>query len=184
MRAFLGIELSDEIKECYRRFESEGRLRYRELRWVRPENIHLTVRFLGESDDLQVVKVRQEVEAVTSTVVRFRMRLGAPGIFGSGRAPRTLWLGVDDGEDELSALAGGVEAAVRRAGFSPERQPWTPHLTLARNPKGSTAKGWQEALVASGLVGLSSVVEGVTLFESLLLLKGPVYTKVWTASLV
>jgi 2'-5' RNA ligase len=183
MRAFLAVELSDEIKESYRRFVDEGRRRWRELRWVRVESAHLTIRFLGETSGKQAEKLRAELEAASAALRPFRIALGAGGAFASRRVPRVLWLGVEGGKEDLSRVAREAEAAARRAGFAAERRPWNAHLTLARNPKGAAVDGWEEAAAASGLPGLSQEVDGITLFSSQLLPQGSVHTRVWRAAL-
>ena len=183
MRAFLAVELSDEIKECFGRFQSEGERRHHGIRWVRAENVHLTLRFLGETDDRRVEKLRVEVEACLSAMTAFNLTLGGPGQFGPDAGPRTLWFGIEAGQAALAALARGVETAARKVGFPAEKRPWVPHLTVGRNPKKMRVDGWQDAAMASGLVGLSSRVDGITLYSSVLRRGGPVYTAVWKAPL-
>lgn len=99
------------------------------LRWVRADGLHLTVRFVGNTDEPTAGAVREALRAVRA--VPFEVELGALGTFG-GRNASVLWLGVARGSDGLAGLAAGCETAVRAAGVAPEDRPFRPHLTLAR----------------------------------------------------
>lgn len=114
--------LAGYLEECSRRAPRH--------RWVAPDSLHLTLRFLGSvsAETLSVVGAGlREIQFEPFTV-----ELGERGAFG-GRAPRVIWLGVRQGRAALSALASRIEDVCRRAGLSPESRVFNPHLTLARS---------------------------------------------------
>ncbi len=109
------------------------------LSWVKPENLHLTIRFLGDLGDSGVRRVCDSVESSAAPVVAPVARLGGLGAFPNIARPRVLWVGLAEGADEVTALARTVNEALNRKGFDPPDKPVRPHLTLARVRDG--AKG-------------------------------------------
>jgi RNA 2',3'-cyclic 3'-phosphodiesterase len=101
------------------------------FRWVAPDSLHLTVRFLGRVEAGPLDSLAAALRSLT--VEPFPVSLGGPGTFGRGSAVRVVWLGLAAGNDELSRLAAEVEARSAAVGFEPEARPYHPHLTLARS---------------------------------------------------
>jgi len=114
------------------------------LRWVRPESIHLTLKFLGATHANRVAAIAQALQEAASVSAAHRLQVAGLGLFG-GRRPRVLWAGLDGDVDAVSRCAARVDAALARCGFAPERQPFAPHLTLARLRDRATAQD-REAL--------------------------------------
>ncbi len=131
MRTFIAIELPGPIQEEISRVTGELRSYFPGVRWSNPENIHLTLRFLGEIDPAQLDLLKKAVDEAASQVSGIRLNVENIGFFGSKSNPRVIWLGLND-SSELSALAGKVEKAVEEAGFGKADKPFRPHLTLAR----------------------------------------------------
>jgi 2'-5' RNA ligase len=142
-------------------------------RWQEEEQLHLTLRFVGEVDR----HVARDVDAALSAVhhPRFAIALAGLGSFDRRGEPVTLWAGVAP-QEPVKALHKKIDQALIRAGLEPERRAYTPHITLARLPRGSgPVRG---AVETSG--GLSSppfAVEEFSLFESRPTPEGPVYTR-------
>jgi RNA 2',3'-cyclic 3'-phosphodiesterase len=103
-----------------------------EVRWVSMDGLHLTVRFLGATDPARVAGVAAAVDAVASNVAPFRVTIGGAGAFPSAARPRTLWLGVGDGQAELANMAAHLDEVLVRGGWSHDDRPFRAHLTLAR----------------------------------------------------
>ena len=183
IRTFLAVEMAPPIKEAYGKVHESLRARHRGLRWVRPENLHLTLRVLGSTPEDRLPARREKVEAVARRGCPFRLTIGLPGCFGSKRSPRVVWLGIGDGAGELASLARGLEEAAVKLGFEPEGRPWSAHLTLARNDGGGPSLGWEEELTSCGLTGLGEDVDHVTLLESQIRPGGAIYTPLWEARL-
>jgi 2'-5' RNA ligase len=183
LRTFLAVEMPGPIKDAYGKLHEGWRARHRGLRWVRPENLHLTLRFLGTTPENRLDAIRKKVEAVARRGHPFRLTIGPPGCFGSRRSPRVVWLGVAAGAEDLAALAPGLEKAAVALGYPPEGRPWSAHLTLARSQAGGPIPGWEEDLASSGLPGLVADVDRVTLFASRIQPGGAVHHALWEARL-
>lgn len=99
-------------------------------RWVPPENLHLTLRFLGGLEPAALAQLRSELGAVRGQP--FQIALDGRGAFGPRRAPRVVWLGLGQGADGCARMAEAVETACHAVGLEPESRPFHAHLTLAR----------------------------------------------------
>ena len=183
IRAFLAVPLNDAMRARYAAHHAEALRRYPKLRWVRPENVHVTLRFLGESSEETLERLRAVTQPALSRLKPFQLSLGAPGAFGPRPQPRTLWIGLEKGAEEMKALAGILEAIARNLGFEPDEKPWSPHITVARNPDHTAAEGCIDFLASSGLSGMALEVADATLFSSNLLPGGPKYATLWKARL-
>ncbi len=130
LRLFVGIPFPDDVRASLDTL-CNG---LHGVRWVRPENFHLTLRFVGEVDETTA----EDLDATLSGIhaPRFEMALGEIGCFEGGRTVRAIWAGVER-SPLLEHLHGKVESAAVRAGLPPETRKFRPHVTLAR-PHGLT----------------------------------------------
>lgn len=132
IRGFVAVLLPDDVRARLAATAAELRPRAPKLAWVRTDNLHLTLRFLGAVDPGALQRVREAV-AVAATAVRpFTATLGGLGGFPPGRAPRVVWAGVLGGRDELAALHAALEAALVARGIPGESRAFHAHVTLAR----------------------------------------------------
>lgn len=129
VRTFVALPLPESSQRSLKGFEDHwrGRLHSR-LSWTRPGNWHLTLRFLGEVEDMEGVV--RALHAVRQEPGQFQP--AGAGFFPSRRRPRVAWLGVKQGQEQVMRLAARVSAALETAGFAPEGRQFRPHLTLAR----------------------------------------------------
>jgi 2'-5' RNA ligase len=133
IRAFFAAELSPGAREqAAKAIESLRALLGDEARWVQPEKLHLTLKFLGDFDADQVPKLAQRVAGKLVGESPFDVELGGLGAFPSARAARVVWLGVGAGVAPLARLARKTDAAAARLGVPRERRPYRGHLTLGR----------------------------------------------------
>ena len=114
------------------------------LRWVRPDSIHLTLKFLGATDAGRVATITSALQKAASECAAGDLRVEGLGLFG-GRRPRVLWAGLGGDVEAIRHCASRVDLALSACGFAPERQPLTPHLTLARMRDRATTRD-REAL--------------------------------------
>src|SRR5262245_45595704 len=120
--------MAPTIRELYAR-ECEGwRKSFPQLRWVAAENLHLTLRFFGETPEATVEELRKRVEAMARDAEPFRLTVGEAGCFGSRTAPRVLWLETIAAGPTLARVQPLCETAAIDLGFEPEGRPWRPHL--------------------------------------------------------
>ena len=139
VRSFVAVLLPDRMRAGLAAVSAELRGQTRGLAWVRADNLHLTLRFLGEIEPGILEQVRDAVVAAATAVAPFTVSLGGLGGFPSGRAPRVLWASVAAGGAELGTLYAALEAALVVRGMPGESRPFHPHVTLARarDPRGA-----------------------------------------------
>jgi 2'-5' RNA ligase len=136
LRLFIAVELPDHwitaLIEAAHMLRRQGLER---LRWVRPEGVHLTLKFLGNVEQERVAAIEGAMSAAARGVAPFTLTLGGAGVFGRPGRPRVVWAGVDGELASLTRLWQAVERHVGPLGFPPERERFSPHLTLARVPE-------------------------------------------------
>ena len=130
-RLFVAIELPDEIGELAAAIKAMLETELRGARWVAPANIHMTLNFLGDSQESQIAGIESALKAALATVGRFAGVTKDIGAFPSARRAQVLWLGVEEKPD-FQALYTAVEVALRPLGFIAQRRDFRPHITLAR----------------------------------------------------
>jgi 2'-5' RNA ligase len=141
MRIFVGIDLDDALRAKIARL-LEGVSGFApEARWVRPESLHITLKFIGEQKPEEVEPITQRLRSVHS--VQFEIRLAGYGFFPTPKAPRVFWIGIHAGP-ELAALAKKIDAATGELGIPREEREFSPHLTLARAGGRSGDPKWRK----------------------------------------
>ena len=132
LRLFVAIELPGEVREALGRLQHELQRRGLEkLRWVRPESIHLTLKFLGETQAEKVPAIQDALARAAGPGKPDQVTLGGLGMFGNRRSPRVLWIGVQS-VPEVFELYTRIADELSGQGFPREQRPFSPHLTLAR----------------------------------------------------
>lgn len=110
--------------------EWRAALREERIRWVRPENLHVTVEFFGETDDGRIPELERALAQAARRTPPFALKIGGLGTYGNLRHPRVLWAGIESAG--LQGLHDRVEASLRETGWTPEPRAFAPHLTLGR----------------------------------------------------
>ena len=132
VRTFIALVIPDEWKEYLGKIEGDLMRLMTGLSWVKAENLHVTLRFLGDLGDSGVRRAGEAAGRGAKGHAAFTARLGAPGAFPSMNRPRVLWTGLTEGRDEAIALAKSVNQSLDHGGFGPADKPFKPHITLAR----------------------------------------------------
>jgi len=132
VRAFVALELGVEVRRAIEKLIASLRPRVPGARWVRPEGVHLTLRFFGDTPPDRIDQLRPALAAAASGCEPFEAQIADLGTFpGPGKPPRVLWLGIRVPPPAL-ALQAACERAAVAAGFPAEERPFRGHLTLAR----------------------------------------------------
>ncbi len=152
----------------------------RDVSWVRPANLHFTVRFLGECDEAAAAAAAEAVHEAAGSHAAFPIALGALGAFPDAARARVLWAGLAAGEAALTALAASAEAALARRDFRPEARAFTPHLTLGRV---RVPSDWRQALAAAPRLDARFEAASLRLVQSTLAPGGSRYEVVTEARL-
>ena len=130
MRLFVALVIPSAVRESLAAFLTQLRAISREPRWVRPENLHVTLKFLGEVPDARVETIRAALGNVRSNEP-VNLDFRCLGFFPNDKHPRVFWVGID-ASPNLMQLVSDVEAAAEDCGVPREQHPFSPHLTLAR----------------------------------------------------
>jgi len=147
-RLFVAVPVPPETRGAVRALIEPVRAQPfgRAVRWVHLDTLHLTLRFIGDTDAERVAEVRAAARDAAEGQARFTVRLSRAGSFPPrARKIRALWIGIAAGADELAAIAGGVDAALRSRGWEPDARPYRPHVTVGR----TDSAGIREAALAS-----------------------------------
>ena len=180
MRVFIAIDIDEVVRKDLADLQSElqGKvdIRRSDAKWVNPNNVHLTLKFLGEIKDAQVVEVCNITKEVAARHGNFDIEIGRVGHFG-GKSARVLWVGAGHDCAELLRLQQELEARLAEAGLPKESRKYSGHLTLCRvrNPKA----GFKLAELAGQYrdFKLGTIpAHAVTVYQSELTPSGPVYT--------
>jgi RNA 2',3'-cyclic 3'-phosphodiesterase len=177
-RSFFAVELSREITEGVRRIQGGLRERLAGVSWVRPEGIHLTLKFLGDVDPERTEGIASKAEACVKAIGTFFIGVKGCGGFPNPRNPRVIWIGVEEPSGLLKELQARLEQGMEEMGFTREGRGYTPHLTVGRLRSGKGKGEVAQALEAMRDSNLGSMeVREVCLFRSLLKPTGAEYTK-------
>jgi 2'-5' RNA ligase len=185
IRSFLAFELPVNIKKTVLKVAGEIRDTDLDVRWVKVENIHLTMVFLGNVTREGIEGIQEEVRNVCSEYGSFDIALKRMGCFPNRRRPRILWLGLEGDIERMSHFRNGLQRALKAFGIKEEKRPFKPHLTLGRFRSSRKMGSWLEELLSEYAV-LESPVETLNqlhLFKSDLKPGGAVYTKLKSWSL-
>jgi len=138
IRTFIAIEIPDDVKSKMREVQDVLRKSGADVGWVRPEGVHLTLKFLGNVEAGRIGELMASVSAAVSGTGPFELIVGGIGVFPNERSLRVVWLGLGGGMDALASLYEKVEAVCETLGFKRESRPFRPHLTLGRvkSPRG------------------------------------------------
>jgi len=180
MRVFIAIDIDEVIRQdladLQNELQSKADIKKSDAKWVNPQNVHLTLKFLGEIKDAQVVDVCNITKEVAGRHEKFKIDYETVGYFG-GRSARVLWVGVGPARDQLLALQQDLEGQLAKAGWPREDRKFSGHLTLCRvrNSKaGFTLAELTEEYKDFSLGTISA--DSVCVYESELTPKGPIYT--------
>jgi len=185
IRTFISIDVGEEIRERLVSLQQNLALVEPEVKWVEPENLHLTLLFLGEVDQRETIDICRAAQKALHDMPAFVMSVEAAGCFPNIRRPRTLWVGVGKGAEEVCAVHDAIEKPLLEMGnYRRETRGYTPHVTLGRvksdRPSDALAKALQKHQTwSAGEV----TVEDVCVMSSVLGQDGPTYTVLGRARL-
>ncbi|MDD5134087.1 MAG: RNA 2',3'-cyclic phosphodiesterase [Phycisphaerae bacterium] len=178
MRLFIAIDIDDSVLVSVAKLQEQVKDRMKNrngLKWVGPELMHLTLKFLGEVDETRIEEITDAITIVCLEKKIFEFRLSVIGSFG--RPAKVLWLGSAEQNAELAALAESIEQGLSELGFEKETRPFSAHLTLARIKDNGVDKNLRRIVSDFEKIKPMTVkVDSVCLYKSQLTSDGPVYT--------
>jgi 2'-5' RNA ligase len=176
IRSFLAFDLENETVR--QRLAAAQKLLVQtgaDLKLVEPQNIHMTIRFLGDITLSMVEKVFEEMQKVQ--FAPFDVRISGLSVFPDLRYPRVVWAGITEGADQLKNVFSQLEPRLRGLGFTPDPKGFSPHLTIARVKSGKNKAQLAEFVTKNASYDFGTVkAECLRLKKSELTPKGPVYS--------
>lgn len=183
MRLFFATSIAPDAVRAVTELQKALRKRWGDpgIRWVSPDQLHYTLQFLGEIDDVLLPEVKEAASRALPGSMRFTLELSGIGGFPGHNAPRVIWVGATRGGNELGVLASRLGRELRYVGFELEERPFKPHLTLAR-VKGPSAEREAARLLETQQVGpvAVSAVDAFVLMQSTLSPRGSTYSVLGT----
>jgi 2'-5' RNA ligase len=177
MRAFIAIKVAGEIRRRIIEIQNELKDINADIRWVKSENIHITLKFLGEVEDNRIIEVCRIVEDAVKTTGTFELSVETSGVFPGQGLPVVIWIGVSEGMEFLVKLYHSLEESLYRAGFEKEKRNFSAHLTIGRISSARNIKNLLQKLETFKNVGLGRMAaEAVYILRSDLTPEGPVYS--------
>lgn len=184
-RLFIAISLTEKQKDELAALQQRVRDYLDGVSWVKPAGMHLTLKYLGETDLSRVELIGKVMDDKAAIMPAFDTVYGKSGVFPSTRRARVIWTGLLAGIEQVQNLAGSIDRSLAKKGFSAERRAFTPHLTigrLRRPVEESRVKRFLEE--ESSFKSSSATVKEITLYESELNPRGAIYTVLYRSSFI
>lgn len=175
-RTFIAVVASPEVRQAAVKVAAILRPSAGDLSWVTSENLHWTLQFLGDVEQLEIPGLCNAVSAAVGELESFDLEVRGVGAFPAADRPKTLWLGAGAGAQAMIALHAAIQRKLDRLGYRSEARRYVPHLTLGRAGRNSTPRDLVREL--AGLADFDAgtmLVDEVTIFSSELKSDGPVY---------
>lgn len=189
MRTFIAIDIPAPIESKLESLVSRLKTNTPDeaVRWVRPQSIHLTLKFLGEVKPDFIGQIERVVKPLAAGTGKLNFEVGGFGVFPNRKRPRVLWVGVHNDLEAIVELRNALEHRFEEFGFEADRRRFTPHLTLGRVKRGTSKSGLERLAKALssidvGVLGEMQVSE-IVLFESQLSPRGANYRPLQTFEL-
>ena len=177
LRSFIAIELSETLKNELTGLQLKLKKCGADVRWIKPENIHLTLKFLGDIEEQIVENIVKTIKGTCKEFKPFSIDIKGTGLFPNPRSPRVLWVGVNGSEDVIR-FQGEIKDRMSALGFKREKRRFIPHLTLGRfkSPQGKGPLLEKIELLKSSSFGIINVLT-ISLMQSELSPAGAQYRR-------
>ncbi|MBU4305809.1 MAG: RNA 2',3'-cyclic phosphodiesterase [Candidatus Omnitrophica bacterium] len=184
IRTFIAIEANGIMRQELCNIQTLFKKQFSgNISWVKPENIHLTLRFLGHIQETQLEQIKKVITAIAKDTKKFTMDLGVFGVFPDTLNPHVLWVGINFGFDQLNSINAQIEEKLETINFGVGEKFFHPHFTLARIKKVDNKKTLEILLKTSRPKESFSNVDKISMFKSEITPQGAVYTKIFEEEL-
>jgi 2'-5' RNA ligase len=179
MRAFLAIEISDDIKKHLKTVIKSMAAQIDGVRWVNETGQHITLKFFGEIEDRKAWQIKESLLYIEEKYSPFTVTIGAIDAFPDMRKARVIVITLENGVDNIKNIYNDIEESIFTLGIEKEKRLFTPHITLGRRK----IPGPLPDKAIKDMVKLSFVAGSIVLFKSTLRPEGALYTPVWELNL-
>jgi 2'-5' RNA ligase len=182
-RLFAAIKIHPSAKFTGLLDEISSSLRHERIKWVEPSNMHLTLKFFGETDEEQIPRINLALQTAVSQSKPFTLKIANTGIFGSRYDPKVIWFGIEK-HPELDNLTKNIFTELSKRDWQPDSQNFVPHLTIGRIREIKDKPLFQKIIskYTTAEIQEENVTE-IILYESILRREGPLYVNVFSAVL-
>lgn len=184
IRSFIAIELSPENQAKLSQIIKELKTSGADVKWVRPENIHLTLKFLGQVETKQIPEITEILEETAKGFDKFEIQLNELGAFPKIHSPRVIWVNANEPTGIISTIVFQLEERLEKLGFAKEGREFTAHITIGRvrssDGRINLVDKLKQTKISSPII---QEVNKLTLFKSTLTPSGPIYGVINQANL-
>ena len=181
IRTFIALSISDEAKAAIAQLISNSRDSVTAVRWVKPENMHLTIKFLGVVDEKNLPEIENALTESVKKIEPFHYQLNGTGCFPNCRHPRVLWVGIGESGGSLQHLYENIEERLVKIGLPKEKRNFNPHLTVGRVKDSRKMLPDLSPFLSSSIGELKTEVTEVKLIKSILQPSGARYVPLFAA---
>ena len=176
MRIFIGLKLDKNVQDEIEKFLKPFKKLSSPIRWVKPQNIHITLKFIGEVPGEKYSQMEENLTAATFNTGPFNLTLAGCGKFGKKESLNILWTGIAPNQ-KLEHIYNTIEDTLEKSGIEKETRPFKPHITVGRNKKNFNFKSFFKIIEEKKDLPITEfTVDGFQLFKSRLTPSGPVYS--------
>lgn len=183
MRTFIAVELPEEVKTRVAEVSAGLSKTGADVKWVELQNLHLTLKFLGEVGQEKIEAVFEKTQHAAAGTKAFQLALESTGCFPNPKRPRVIWIGLSAGKTELVQLAARLENEMASLGFPREDRPFAGHLTIGRVRSPKNLDRLLAAMNGTAFSHSGVTVDHVVVMKSDLTPRGPVYSRLKTITL-
>jgi 2'-5' RNA ligase len=176
MRTFIAVELIADLKKKIEELQNPLRRINADVSWVKPGNVHATLKFLGEVPEDKIEKVFEGTKTALQGIKVFKLSLKDLGCFPNLKRPRVIWTGVDKGKQELSLMQKKIEDEMGKIGFQKEEREFSPHLTIGRVKSPKNIERLSELVKNTNFQTEEIEIKEVVVMKSELHPAGAIYT--------
>jgi 2'-5' RNA ligase len=187
MRVFIAIDLPQRVKDTLAQIQKGLKKTGADVKWVQANNIHLTLKFLGDIEESALEKLIQAITLAVDHLTGYMINIDRIGAFPRLEAPRIIWAGIDRGARETNKIVEDLEEGLSAIGIPKEEKPFACHITLGRTRSAQGKTGLAHELKTTNAMirpeELEFMAKQITLFQSTLTPGGPIYKELQAINL-
>lgn len=182
VRVFIAIEITKKTQDELANLAGLYKDPHDKVTWVAPNNIHLTLKFLGNVPEKDIDRIKDVLSDLSKRYSRFEAEVKGLGVFPSEKSPRVVWAGVDKGRENIKSICGDLEEKLAQIGFPKEERGFTPHFTLGRVKYIKDTKKFAEKISTHKSDFIDKIdIKDISLIKSKLTPEGSVYEALYRA---
>ncbi|MFQ5602174.1 MAG: RNA 2',3'-cyclic phosphodiesterase [bacterium] len=175
IRTFIAIEISEDVRKRIAEVQEDLKKSGERISWTRPENVHLTLKFLGEVEEKVILNIADVLTTLGQEWRAFSFKVAGLGVFPNVNRPRVIWAGIENVHEEFAKLVSRLEEGMSQLGFKKEPRSFTPHLTIGR-VKSVVNKTFVDKIIKYQFEGGETHAQEIVVMRSDLLPSGALYT--------